>query len=133
MNFIVERNWEIQQNRQVLESELRCTQKQAYSEGTIKNLLSQWRAFYAFCSIYAMYVWPVTAYVMCLFAQFLSFNLRSPDSVVSYMSGLRTLHLLTNFPPPDMKDFEVKITIKGLRRRMKHTVKQAAPLTPLLL
>ena len=116
-----------------MEDELRHTQKQAFSEGTIKNLLTQWRAFYAFCRIYAIFIWPVTAHILCLFVQFLSFNLKSPDSIRNYLSGVRTLHLLTNHKCPDLNDFEIKITMKGLRRRMKHTVTQAAPITPLIL
>ena len=120
-------------SRAHLEAELRKTQKAAFCEGTVANLLSQWRAFYAFCSIYALRVWPVLAHILCLFAQFLSFNLKSPASVVNYLSGLRTLHLLTNKTPPDFKDFEVTITLRGLKRRMKHAVNQARPITPLVL
>ena len=70
---------------------------------------------------------------MCLFAQFLSFNLKAPSSIANYLSSLHTLHLLTGVQPPDMKHFEVNITMRGLRRRMQHTVRQAAPITPLLL
>ena len=116
-----------------LEKELRKTQKKSFAEGTIKNLLSQWRAFYAFCNIYSIYVWPVTAHVLCLFAQFLSYNLKSPDSIVNYLAGVRTLHLLTNAKPPLLSDFEVQITVRGLRKRLKHAVKQAPPMTPLLM
>ena len=122
-----------QGSRQVLENDLRKTQRQAFGQGMVHNLLSQWRAFYAFCCIYEIYVGPVTVHVLCLIAQFLAYNLRSPDSIVNYLMGVRTLHLLTNFPPPDMKDFEVKITVRGLRRTLKHAVKQASPITPLIL
>ena len=123
-------NHETQQGDcQVLENDLRETQRQSFGKGTVQNLLSQWRAFYAFCNIYAIYVWLVMAHVLCLFVQFLSYNFKSPDSIVNYLTGVRTLHLLTNFPAPDMKDFEVK----GLRHCLKHRVKQASPITPLIL
>ena len=122
-----------QEDREDLECDLRKTWKEAFSKGMVKNLLSQWRIFYAFCKIYAIFIWPVTAHVLCLFVQFLSYNLKSPFSIVNYMSGVCTLHLLTNFPPPDMQNYEVKIMVKGLRRKMKHEVKQAVPITPLLL
>ena len=116
-----------------LENELRQTQRQAFSEGTIKNLLSQWRAFYAFCHIYSMKIWPVTVHVLCLFAQFLSFNMKAPSTIVNYLSGLRTLHFLCNAKPPNIEEFEYRITVRGLKRRMKHTPRQAMPMTPLLL
>ena len=126
-------DYETQQgNRQVLENDLHETQRQSFGKGTVQNLLSQWRAFYAFCNIYVIYVWLVTAHVLCLFAQFLSYNFKSPNSIVNYLNGVRTLHLLTNFPVPDMKDFEVRITVKGLRHCLKHRVKQAFPITPLI-
>ena len=120
-------------NQEDLENDLRETQRKAFSEGTVQNLLCQWRAFYSFCNIYRILVWPATAHIMCLFAQFLSYNLKSPNSIVNYLSGVRTLHLLTNVTPPTNSEFETRITIRGLRRRMKHCPKQAVPLTPLIM
>ena len=108
--------------RQELEDDLRDMQRQAFSPGTIKNLLSQWRAFYAFVAIYRIYVWPVTARVLCLFMQFLSYNLKAPSSIYNYITGVHTLHLLTGQQAPSLQDFEWKITVHGLRMKMKHAV-----------
>ena len=77
-------------------------------------------------------MWPVTAHIICLFAQFLSYNLKSPQSINNCVTGVCTLHLLIN-QPSDLNDFEWRIMYRGLKHSMKQTVKQAAPLTPLVL
>ena len=115
-------------SQEELESDLRQTQKQAFLAGTVRNFLSQWRAFYAFCHLYCICVWPVTAHMLCLFAQFLSYNLRALQSIANYVAGVHTLPLLTRQQAPDLNVFEWKITYRGLRCRMRHTVKQASPL-----
>ena len=78
-------------------------------------------------------MWPVTAQILCLFAQFLSYNLKALSSIYNYFTGVHTLHLLTGQQVPNLQDFKWKITVRGLKRKMKHVVKQASPVTPLIL
>ena len=49
------------------------------------------------------------------------------------MSGIRTCLALMGQEVPDVNDRQMKMFITGLRRIMKHEVKQAEPFTPQLL
>ena len=93
------------------------TQKAAFSEGSYKNFFSQWRAFFAFCTLYSIAQWPVTEHVLCIFAQFLSHNFKAASSIYNYLSGVRTLHLLMGArPASELNHFEVQITMTGLKK-----------------
>ena len=117
-----------------LEHDIREMQRQAFSEGMARNFISQWRALYAFINIYRIMVWLFTNHLMCLFAQFLSYNLKVPSSILNYLSAAKTLHMITNSrPAPNLADYEIKLTMRGLRRCLKHAVTQATPMTPLML
>lgn len=93
----------------------------------------QWRTFYKFCENYKIHEWPVTTNTLCLFAQHLSKKFRSVKSIESYLYGVVKLHLYADIMPPNLKDFKIKITLLGLKRRLKHKIQQARPLTPKLL
>ena len=56
--------------------------------------------------------------------------LKQWDSVRNYISGIRTLHLVTGVKLPDLNDYEFKLTFTGLAKQMKVPVKQAQPITP---
>ena len=60
------------QDKQQLEEQLQKTQKSAYTQGTYKNLLCQWRAFFRFCAKFKIKEWPVKEHTLCLFAQYLA-------------------------------------------------------------
>ena len=121
------------QSKKDLERELHKTQKSAYFAGTLKNLLCQWRSFLRFSRKYKINQWPATEHTMCLFAQYLAFTFKSPDSVRNYLYGIRRLHILANVKPPDLKHVEVKLTFRGLSKIMTKEVKRAQPLTPEIL
>ena len=108
-------------------------QKQAYSRGTLKNLLCQWRSFSCFCKKFGIFKWPINEHVLSLYAQYLGYTFHSPKAVRNYLSGIRTLHILTKEVPPSLKEPEICLTLRGLERTMNHTVKKAQPLTPEIL
>ena len=106
------------------------TQKSAYAAGTIKNLITQWRSFYRFSTKYGFNQWPVAPHTLCLYAQHLAYSFKSAKSVKNYLYGVRTLHVLTKVKPPDFKDIELRLTLRGLTKTLCAPVKQAQPLTP---
>ena len=104
------------------------TQKLAYAKGG-----GQWRSYLRFAKKYKIKQWPISEHTLCLYAQYLSYTFHSPKAVRNYLSGIRTLHILLKTQPPNLKDIEVRLTLRGLERLMKHEVKQAQPLTPEIL
>lgn len=116
-----------------LRSRLRKTKKRAFAEGTTRNNLVKWKAFDRFCNKFNLHEWPTSTNTICLFAQYLAKTFRSVKSIESYLYGVVQLHLFAGTTPPNLKDFQVKLTIRGLKRTLKHRVKQAKPMTPFLL
>ena len=125
-----EDDFELEEKRNKLEEDLRKTQANAYSAGTVKNFLCQWRSFIRFTKSYRYTTWPVTAHILALYAQFLAYTFHSARSVRNYLSGVRTLHVLMNLQPPSLSNTEIKLTLMGLTKMMKRPIKQAQPLTP---
>ena len=95
---------------QGLEEALHQTQANAYNKCTLKNLICQWKSFGWFYVRYKIKEWPIMTHTMCLYARFLAYSFKSAGSVRSYVSGVRTLHILLRVNPPDLKDIEVIIT-----------------------
>lgn len=116
-----------------LRRELKRTKRNALAEGTTKNILVQWKAFNDFCDKFNLHDWPASTETLCLFAQHLARRMRSVKTVQAYLYGVVQLHLYAGITPPDINHFQVKLTIRGIRRFLKHRVQQCKPMTPVLL
>lgn len=116
-----------------LQRKLRRTKRQALAAGTASNVLTQWRAYEKFCYKFDRHEWPATTETLCLFAQHLASRMRSVKSIESYVYGVIKLHLYAGQIPPSMKDFELQLTLRGLRRLLQFRSRQRKPITPKLL
>lgn len=103
------------------------------AEGTSLNLITQWHKFVSFCKRYDISEWPASVGTLCLYAQHLSRQFRSVQSIHNYLNGVRLLHLLSSAECPNFGHFMLKLTLKGLARRKRAVVKQAEPVTPKIL
>ena len=56
-----------------------------------------------------------------------------PQRLRNYLYGIHTLHFLTKSDPPNLKDAEVRLTLRGLNKILAKPVKRAQPLTPDIL
>ena len=65
--------------------------------------------------------------------QFLTKSLKAHASVVAYLSGVKTLHILLNYSISGFHGILLKLTLRGLRRDNDHVVHRAKPMTPVLL
>lgn len=116
-----------------LRSDLKRTRRQAYAAGSVKNMKCQWRAFILFCLYFEFEPLPVSLEVLCLYAQFLGRSFKSPDSIKSYISGVKLLHLFHDMEFPHSSSFILKLTFRGLAKGLAHLPRRAAAMTPDLL
>ena len=116
----------------VLEEDLKRTRLNAYAPGTHKNHRSQWKSYLAFCLYFDFTPVPATAHVIALYCQFLSRSL-TPQSIRNYLSGVKLMHLIAGFDFPFLQSYEVRLTLKGIQRTIKHTPNRAPPITPAIL
>lgn len=78
-----------------LKHDMRAAQRAAYAAGSINNMKCQWKAFYLFCLHFRCSPIPASLETMCLYAQFLSRSFQSVDTIRSYLSGVKQLHLFS--------------------------------------
>ncbi|XP_033737479.1 uncharacterized protein LOC117325409 [Pecten maximus] len=105
----------------------------AFAEGTSRNLDIQWQAFFLFCEAFQREPLPVNTQTICLYIQFLSRSMKSPDSIRNYVSGVKTLHILTDTDYSQVRQFEVNLALRGVARLNPHCPHRASPITPRIL
>jgi hypothetical protein len=90
---------------------------------------TQWTAFLMFCNFYMLNPFTVNVDVLCTYAQFLSRTFKSAQSIRNYLNGVRILFLLHDCNIDIFSSFEIKLTLRGLDRKLKHSPRQALPIT----
>ena len=116
-----------------LKADVHQSIRSAFSPGTRKNLKVHWRAFLLFCNFLDLIAVPADLETIGLFIQFLSRSFKSVSAIKNYVSGVRTLHLLLQYPFPHLDEFSIKLLFRGISRQHPHKVKQAHPITPEIL
>ena len=106
-----------------LQQQAKETLKNAYAIGTFENLNTQWVKYLDFCIYFGLLAFPATTLVLVWYAQFLSKKLKAHSSLVSYLSGVKTLHTLLKFHTVGFNGILLKMTLRGLRRTNKHIVR----------
>ena len=76
---------------------------------------------------------PASTYVLVWYSQYLTRYLKAHSSIVSYLSGVKTLHTLLGYSIHGFHGFLLKLTLRGLRRDNTHVVVRARPMTPSIL
>ena len=99
----------------------------------MEYLTTQWVKFLFFCFNYGLQGLPASGLILAWYAQFLSYSFKSYNSVVNYLCGVKSLHKILNLPTSGFIDFNLKLTLRGLKRTMNSPIKQALPITPVLL
>ena len=118
---------------QQLLKDARRLQAFTFASGTFDNYVSQWVKFLTFCVNCRLLGLPAPVETLLCYAQFLSSSLRSDDSLLGYVAGVKKLHVFLRLLTKQFNDFELKLTLQGLKRLNTHVVQQALPLTPALL
>lgn len=99
----------------------------------MKNLRSQALIYSRFCEFYGLQVFPADEWQMVRYARYIANTVISYDTVVNYISGVRTLHQLAGFEIVDLSSPNLRFMLRAIKRELAHPVKQAVPMTPQLL
>ena len=116
-----------------LKNDLKNSRRQAFAEGTNKNLTIQWESFLLFCFYFKLTYLPAETDTLGLYAQFLSRTFQSIHAIKNYISGVKTMHHLLGYSTSNINDFLINLTLRGINRQNPHLVKQAKPITPEIL
>ena len=116
-----------------LKGDLKSSRRQAYAEGSQRNLRIQLETFLLFCIYFGFSYLPVQTETLSLYAQFLSRSFKSTQSIKNYLSGVKTMHLLLGYSTDHINEFLINLGLKGIARSHPHLVKQARAITPEIL
>ena len=109
-----------------LKRDLSTSRKNAYAEGTAKNLRIQWESFLLFCFHFHLCYLPADTETLCLYSQFLSRTFKSTSAIKkNYLSGVKTMHLLLGYSVEHINDFLLNLGIKVIARLHPYCVRQA--------
>lgn len=109
------------------------TLESAWAPGTRKNIHAQQAAFLEFCRFFGYQALPASHTTLCVFAEYLSRDFKSPNTIANYISGVRWLHIREGKSIDQFNNDSLKLMIKGLSRKLKHAPRQALPITPDIL
>ncbi len=116
-----------------LRKQSKKAKKSAYAQGTLSNLKLQWRSYLSFCHYFDIEPLPAASDTLCIYAQLLSRSFKSTDTIRNYISGVKLLHSMLDFPTDSFSSFELRLALRGLARLKPHCPKQAHPMTPSIL
>lgn len=119
--------------RQQLHTEMKNSMKNAYAEGSFKNLHTQWETFFMFCGYFKLDPFPVSVDTLCLYAQFLNRSFASVQSIKNYISGIKVLHTMLDLEFPTKNILQLNVLLRGISRSKQHIIKKAEIITPKIL
>lgn len=121
----------IQDQLQHLDEHCYDTLRKAYRPGTLKNIRSQALIYKRFCDFYGLQMFPASEWQLVRYARYIANTVTSYDTVVNYISGVRTLHKLGGFDILDVKQSpNLAHMMRAIRFELMHPIKQATPMTP---
>lgn len=78
-------------------------------------------------------MFPASEWQLIRYARYVANMVTSYDTVVNYISGVRTLHRLGGFTVIEFSSANLAHILKGLKHELARPVRQAVPVTPDLL
>ena len=106
--------------------------KFSYAPGSYRNLISQHTRYLDFCTSFRLTPFPVSQWQLIRFMVFLSFTFISPDAVFNYATGICIIQELSGYDRV-VKGILYRSAKRGIRKKMQHMVRRAAPVTEQIL
>ena len=94
---------------------------------------TQLKAFLMFCIYFNVTAFPAQLETVEAYIVFLSRTFSTVQSIKGYVSTVRFYHVLNQYTFPDVSCLQVQLLLKGLKKVLLHTPKQALPITPPIL
>ena len=89
---------------------------------------SQWKHYFRFCSLYELEPLPADLDTILLYLAFMASNFKYV-SIINYLSAVWVLHKVNCFQHISPNCFEIRMTLRGIRRVLGDSANQARPLS----
>lgn len=123
-------SWNVTGDFTVLQERAVQLQRASVAEGTRRNLTTVCTLFRRFTQKYQLVFYLLTLEVLHLFIAWLSWRMKSPNTVQNYVSGLKSIWQLAGWNTSTFQHDLLKRTLTGCRCLMCHEVQQATPVMP---
>ena len=97
------------------------------ADSTASTRQCQWRHYLRFCSEYDQVPLPAGLDTILLYIAFMAGQFKYV-SLINYLSAVWVLHKVNGFSHIDPASFEIKMTLRGVRRSIGDTSTQARPI-----
>jgi hypothetical protein len=115
-----------------LDNKISYYRRLVYSESTKASYASHLKSYVSFCSRLGYPPVPASTRTIARYIAHLSDRI-APQSIPAYLNIIRLLHLESNLQNPVNDNFFLSGLLKGIRKDKGIKVKQALPITPLIL
>lgn len=124
---------QLQERRDQLDEHCYVTMRKSYQPSSLKNIKSQALIYHRFCNYYGFRMFPATAWQLVRYARYIANTVTSYETVQNYLAGVRKLHELGGYKVPGPQEPNIKHIMRALRQELAHPIKQAEPMTPVML
>ena len=112
-----------------LNQAMRRRKKRAFRTGTVKNHISMFRSYLAFCQHYNLQDLDPAPLTLCLYLEFLARSFHSHRSILNYLSAVRTLHNKLGAPCSAMDSYDVHLMQRALSLTLDRSLPMRQPIT----
>ena len=98
------------------------------ADSTVSTRHSQWKRYFEFCDSYDRVPLPASLETILLYLAHLSSTLKYV-SIVNYLSAVWILHRINGYSHLDSGNFEIVMTLRGIRRTIGDVSNQARPIS----
>ena len=86
---------------------------------TLNNLTTQWVKYLVFCTYYGFNPLPVSVDNLCRYTDYLSKCLQAHGSILNYLSGVKTLHILLGESTAAFNDVVFRLAVQGVKEKQQ--------------
>lgn len=102
----------------------RKVQQKAYANSTYNAYRRHWKLFKSF-KLYFGLAKIIDIEQLCAFAVYVSYRVKTVESVRQYLQGVHAIAELKGKNCPLITERKIKLTLKGIKRNLKHRPRQA--------
>ena len=117
---------------QYLDQRVLFYQSLAFSTNTKKAYAVHRKAYIAFCNTEGVAPIPATTQLLCRYVAHLARTLKY-TSIRQYLNIIRVLHSEWGLPNPIINNYQLTLTLRGIRRHLGDSVCRKTPVSPSLL
>ena len=123
---------EIRRRRRILEELEEMYIKSSDADGTQRNKITHMNGYFEFCTFNNSKAFPVSEFKLVKFAAYMSKTMKTVESIKAYCSTVCQQNKLEGYKPVK-RGLRYYKALTGIRKRLRHRVKHAQPMTVELL